>query len=132
MKTELELACEKNGIRIRSVYGETRTQEDEMEAWQREAHPYRVTLLRGKKQMSVDFWQGPALTDPPRAADVLYCLLMDARAGDVGFEEWCSEFGYDTDSRRAERSYRLCRDIAKRLHRFLGPDLVAELEQKEH
>ena len=40
---------------------------------------------------------------PPTAYDVLACL----QKYDVGtFENFCSEFGYDTDSKRAEKTYK--------------------------
>lgn len=50
--------------------------------------------------------------DPPELPDVLYCLLTAAEGVRHGqtFEEWCSEFGYDTDSRKAEQEYNVCRD----------------------
>jgi hypothetical protein len=52
------------------------------------------------------------------------CLLSDARAGleNDSFEAFCSEFGYDTDSRTAERTYNACRDCAAAMQRILGDD----------
>ena len=42
-------------------------------------------------------------TQEVRAADVLYCGVMD----DPGtFEDFCTNFGYDTDSRQAESMWR--------------------------
>lgn len=38
----------------------------------------------------------------------LDCFLMDSCAGADSFEEFCSQFGYDTDSRNAERIYKAC------------------------
>lgn len=32
-----------------------------------------------------------------------------------GFENWASEYGYDTDSRKAESIYQACLDIALKL-----------------
>lgn len=49
---------------------------------------------------------------PPQLVDVLYCLASDAQAVCFGqsFDDFCGEFGYDTDSRTAEKAYNACRD----------------------
>lgn len=66
-----------------------------------------------------------ALTEPipPTIEDVLYCLLADASCVQYGqtFEEFCSELGYDTDSRKAEKIFNVCRDVWAALIR-LGAD----------
>lgn len=47
----------------------------------------------------------------PTVTDVLACLTSDAGCVDgTLFEDFCSEFGYDTDSRKAEQTYRACCD----------------------
>lgn len=58
----------------------------------------------------------------PKAADVLDCLASDASSIENanGFEDWAADFGYDTDSRKAEKTYKACEHIAKRLRNFLG------------
>lgn len=48
----------------------------------------------------------------PQLVDVLYSLVMDAgyvRHGQT-FEDFCSELGLDTDSRKAEATYDGCRE----------------------
>lgn len=50
---------------------------------------------------------------------MLSSLLMDGRATE-SFEEWCGEYGYDTDSRRALELYLRLQEIGKRLRVFLG------------
>jgi hypothetical protein len=60
----------------------------------------------------------PILPDP---VDVLYSLAMDSFVLDAGgFEDWASEFGYDTDSRQAESLYRACLEIALKLRAAIG------------
>ena len=47
-----------------------------------------------------------------------YCLISDSLSAVNDFEEFCSEFGYDEDSRTAERVYKGCQkqyDKAMRL-----------------
>ena len=59
---------------------------------------------------------------PPDCASVLDCLASDAASYDQSrdFDEWASDFGYDTDSRKAEKTYRVCGEQSKELRHFLG------------
>lgn len=62
------------------------------------------------------------------AADVLHSLFLDSQAGSQSFEEWCSDFGYDTDSRKALDTYLKCGEIAKELRRIFSSQVRQELE----
>lgn len=48
------------------------------------------------------------------------CFMMEAISGKTDFEEFCSEFGYDTDSRRAERIYKACKRSAATAERIFS------------
>ena len=74
------------------------------------------------KRFQVYYSQGPAHKNPPQAHEVLYCLQANCIGVENGqtFEEWANEYGYDEDSRKAERTYNACVDTAKRLKEFLG------------
>ena len=64
----------------------------------------------------------------PDTLDVLHSLAMDADVLDAGgFEDWAGNFGYDVDSRKAERLYRACLDIALKLRAALGDSGLADL-----
>lgn len=64
----------------------------------------------------------------PDTADVFYSLAMDADAIDhPNFESWASDFGYDTDSRKAEAIYRACLGIALKLRVALGENGLKRL-----
>lgn len=56
----------------------------------------------------------------PVAADVLSCLLSDAQSGSESFEEFCGNYGYDTDSRKAHATWTTCKDHAIAVHKLLG------------
>jgi len=85
------------------------------------SYHWKVTLKRPGKQMTLFFSMGPALTNEPTAEEVLECLAMDSyTAEDETFEEWCGNYGYDTDSRKAERCYNATMNQAGKLVRFLG------------
>jgi len=68
----------------------------------------------------------------PKAQDILDSLASDASAYDNArnFEDFCSDFGYDEDSRTAEGIYKACGELAKELKYFLGADLYETLLYK--
>jgi hypothetical protein len=66
---------------------------------------------------------------PPDILDVLHCLVSDSDAADYTFDDWCSSYGYDTDSRKAEATYSACRDIGRQLERMLGRENLAKLRE---
>lgn len=72
--------------------------------------------------LSTYYSMGPALEREPTAEEVLDCLASDAAGWEnaSGFEDWAGEYGYDTDSRRAERIYVTVGRAALDLKNFLG------------
>lgn len=83
---------------------------------------YKCTIKSGSRQMTVFFSQGPAVCREPTAKSVLSCLAMDASGYENAgsFEDWCAEYGYDTDSRRAEKTYRAIEKQSADLLRVFG------------
>lgn len=66
----------------------------------------------------------------PDLESVLYSLIMDGDALDYrGFEDWAENFGYDPDSREAEKTYKACMDIALQMRNGLGEKLLSELKE---
>lgn len=64
----------------------------------------------------------------PNLIDVLYSLVMDSYVLECGtFEEWASEHGYETDSRKAEKIYHDCLQIALKMRAMLGDAAMANL-----
>jgi hypothetical protein len=86
------------------------------------ASHYRCLLRHDGRQMSVYFSMGSALCREPTLDDVLDCLASDAAGVEsaCSFEDWCGEYGYDTDSRKAEHTYKTCERQAVKLRRLLG------------
>ena len=79
--------------------------------------------------LTVYFSQGSAHKKPPTLAEVLDCLASDASGVDnaQSFEDWASEYGYNTDSRKAERTYNICVQQARELKALLGQDAYNQL-----
>lgn len=62
----------------------------------------------------------------PGLADVLGSLCMDD-PGDSPYAEWCDDYGYDTDSRKALATYQAIQDNTTRLRRAAGSAVWASL-----
>lgn len=66
----------------------------------------------------------------PSLREVLYCLVLDASAIDYAtFEDWTSEYGYDKDSRSAEKIYRQCLETGLKLRAMLGNETLEKLRE---
>ncbi len=65
---------------------------------------FKITLKKGGRQYSFNFGQCVACgSEEPTLYSVLTCL----QKYDVGtFENFCDDFGYDQDSRTAEKTYK--------------------------
>src|SRR5947207_663766 len=78
----------------------------DLDEWSQTATHWRCQFKVGRRSLTTYFSQGSAHTREPTAEDVLDCLASDATGVQNSrddFDEWCSEYGYDTDSRKAER-----------------------------
>lgn len=85
-------------------------------------------LSRGGR-VTVSDLEGFVRPATPEAAQVLQSLASDANSAINAdtFESFAEEFGYDTDSRRAESVYNACKEEHFKLTRWLGAALCAEL-----
>jgi hypothetical protein len=96
-------------------------------------HPKTPDDLRGVHPSSLaihDFRRAnPAKPVAPCAANFLHSMLLDAQGAEDTFSVWCSEFGYDTDSRRARDTYDVCQGIRDDLHSVFRRDELATLEE---
>lgn len=110
-----------NRIRIRSEWTASNPnfkESDRMDHW-------KVTLQSGRRRMTLFYSKGHGHNGAePTAEEVLDCLASDSSSVENanGFEDWCSEFGYDTDSRSAEETHRACERHAAKLKRLLGDE----------
>jgi hypothetical protein len=96
--------------------------------WSRTASHWRCLLRCGKRTMTVYFSQGSAHTNPPTVDEVLDSIASDARGVvEQDFRDWCGDYGYDTDSIKALKTFKACQKIADKLRRFL-PSFAAFAE----
>ena len=121
----------RNGIKFRSVLSDTKRA-----PWQKmgctDSHHYRVTLSKPGKRVAFDFWDSiQNRRDGIRelsAYSVLACISGDVHCPET-FADFCSEYGYDTDSRSAEQTFRRCLAFSRKLRAFFTEKEIQELSE---
>ena len=83
------------------------------------------------EEQRVTWLRNSAKPIPPSPADVLHSLMLDATAIEQGFEDWCADLGYDTDSRKAFETYLACQESGK-LAQYLLRGEYEKFRNKEH
>lgn len=95
-------------------------------------HHYRITLSRSGKRVSFDFWDSAARMQEGVTTvspyNVLACISSDSSCPDT-FEEFCSEFGYDQDSRQAEQTFKNLSKFSKKLKVFFTESELEALQE---
>ena len=100
-------------------------------------HNHQVVVVNreNRRRMRFMFWASimkPELCSRYDVLNAFYCFLSDAASGLLSFEEFCREFGYDTDSRTAYRTWQACQYSSRKALRLLDgteSDLYALLNQ---
>lgn len=66
----------------------------------------------------------------PEIESVLSCLALDSNALDYAdFEDWAKNFGYDSDSRSAEKIYKACLDTGLKMRNAFGNNQMELLQE---
>lgn len=98
---------------------------EDSKTWSAGSTHWRCNFACDGRRMSVAYHMGSAHKGAPGMWDVLRCLFSDAESAGESFESWAGDMGYDTDSRKAENTWKACRSIAKRLEVLFGVNLEA-------
>lgn len=85
----------------------------------------KVTIknLENGKRTSFDFWgsiMNPSLETDYELLNAFYCFVSDAVSGLDSFCDFCRNFGYDEDSRRAEKAWKACKKSLEKFERVSG------------
>lgn len=86
-------------------------------------HTVLVKSTETGKRTSFDFWasiMNPHLSSEYDVLNAFYCFVSDAVSGLESFSDFCREFGYDEDSRSAEKIWKSCRRSYEKLSRMSG------------
>lgn len=90
---------------------------------------WTVTIKGNNKRMSVAYSMGSGHKGKePDLEGVLECLASDVSCSQYTFSEFCSNLGYDEDSRKAEKIYLACKAIKGKLAKVLPVDELLEVE----
>lgn len=116
--------AEKHGVKL-SFIGEPQYKKhfaDDTE----NRYVFKCKLTRRGKTFTFDFGQSiKSGAEEPTLYDVLSCIQKND-CGD--FENFCGDFGYDTDSRKSERIYKaVCREW-EAVDRLFN-DVIEELQE---
>lgn len=94
---------------------------------------YRVTITNRGQRASFKFGDSIVNTQERKVLDdysVLACVKADyynTKEYYPTFEDFAGEFGYDRDSRQAEKIYKQCLKQAERLHRVFTQEEIEKL-----
>lgn len=102
-----------------AYHGKATQREPDGHTW--EHYVWIITLRCGNRSMVFPYRMGLAFQGQrPTKLQVLGCVVMDAQSVVWDdFEGWCGNFGYDSDSRRAEDMYWSCEKTLRQLSRLL-------------
>ncbi len=90
---------------------------------------YKVTLKYNGKKMIVDYYIGLGLTEENiNAKAVIYSLTCDD-VSNMCFDEFCREYGYDNDSRKDLKTYKLCQKNTDKLYNMFSDSELSELRE---
>lgn len=91
---------------------------------------YSVTLSRKNKSYTFDFWSSIKDANEGKETikpyDVLACLSVSYADS---FEDFCSEFGYDTDSRKAYSIYEAVTEQTEELKELFSEEEIEMLHE---
>lgn len=85
----------------------------------KDARHYLATLRFQGRALQTEFSIGYKVKEPI-VEDVVASLVLDASAGRDSFEDYCSNFGADEDSRKAYATWEACKKTAADVAELFG------------
>lgn len=94
-------------------------------------HLVTVVNTETHRKTAFEFWGSIAKPEIETEQELLfafYCFLSDGQGSCYGFEKFCSEFGYDTDSRRAYKTFKVCEKSLHKAERIgIDEDMACDI-----
>lgn len=87
---------------------------------------FKCRLRRNGKSYTFNF--GQSINEGANEPDMYYVLSCLTKNDPEGFEWFCSNYGYDTDSRSAEKTYKAVCKEWKAVERLFG-DILEQLQE---
>ncbi len=104
----------------------------ERDGWKCDAWSFILTTPRGREQFDYYTGLGHRVKDHPRAPHIIGLIdsiLVDMSACSMSFNEWCSDWGYDNDSRKAHSIYLACQENAEKFKRLFTSGQIEKLQE---
>lgn len=78
------------------------------------------------------FALGEKYLEPLELKNILYSIMSDCLSVEKAFtfEDFCNEFGYDSDSRKAYKIWEACKEQNEKFKAFAGRELYEHLTEK--
>lgn len=94
--------------------------------WQCHQWEAEITRTSTNETMTIDYFTGMAITEDPSLEDVLYAMVSDKNTidGANSFEDWCYQYGYNSDSITDHDTYLSCVKHDEMLRQFFGLELT--------
>lgn len=111
----------RHGLKFRATLSDSKSC-----PWSEEYKPhFRVTLSRSgeRGRLTFDFWGRTAT-----AYDVLACISSDVHCPST-FEDFCSEYGFDEDSRKSLQTFKRASAFSDRLNKFFTSEEIEQLSE---
>jgi len=92
-----------------------------------------VSIKKGREEVEFDYWQSISECRVKTEKDALFafrCFVEDALCGLDTFEEFCSNLGYDVDSRKAEKVHQECIKQMQKFVQLFGIDNMGMVLEK--
>ena len=96
---------------------------------------YKITISYQKRKGTFEFTDSVQNTNEgnePKKEDVMSCLVMDYTSDMNNFEDFCNEFGYGTDSIKAEKIFKAVKKNAEKMQRIYGHQLEPLCKEYEN
>lgn len=87
---------------------------------------HKVTVKNEFGSITFDYWASQSSPKIETKEHVLYAfdtILNDISCGLLSFKDFCSEFGYDDDSRKSERVWKACKKYADKFKKMNDADI---------
>jgi len=90
--------------------------------------------LKYKKLTSEGFKKFLKCSNPkkPTIKDLFYSLILDSEACNMSFNDWCCNFGYDSDSLKAQQLYFACQENGNKFYKVINKLKIDIEKLKEH
>lgn len=95
-------------------------------------HMVKVVNTENGNRLTFEFWASIASIELKTEYDIInafYSFVSDAVAGSETFDNFCSELGYSTDSREAEKTWKKCQKQLIKLRKIFDGDIYNLLNE---